>query len=85
MPIVFVVLCALLESFQLLAANQAIKKIDLEQYIVMQQSKSNLGGARFISPLKRQGFSAPALIRPKYQLRTNLVHCNTNHDKIFVG
>ncbi|MDD4161916.1 MAG: hypothetical protein PHW87_05485 [Methanothrix sp.] len=26
----------------------------------MPQSESNLGGARFIPPLKRRGFSAPA-------------------------
>jgi len=60
MPIVFVVLFALLESFQLLAANQAIRSMGPGQYIVMPQNESNLGGARFIPPLKRQGFSAPA-------------------------
>ena len=37
--------------------------------MAMPQSESNLGGARFIPPLKRRGFSAPAPDDPK---NTNL-------------
>ena len=33
--------------------------------MAMPQSESNLGGARFIPPLKRRGFSAPAPDDPK--------------------
>ncbi|MDD4162483.1 MAG: hypothetical protein PHW87_08380, partial [Methanothrix sp.] len=39
--------------------------IDLGRYMAMPQSESNLGGARFIPPLKRRGFSVPAPDDPK--------------------
>ena len=40
----------------------------------MPQSESNLSGARFIPPLKRQGFSAPAPDNPKREIEQRTSH-----------
>ena len=48
----------------------------------MPRSESNLGGARFIPPLKRQGFSAMSLALDQLGNRTQAIECAKSALKI---